>query len=89
MSEGLLAELVLFELPEVLKILAHFEADGPIVILAVDGIGQRLALGMALDADVVGLHEIETRGFTMFAREGCCTCAAPGRGTFRSRRSIP
>ena len=36
-------------------------AHRPVVILALDGIGQRLALGVALDAGVVGLHEILPR----------------------------
>jgi hypothetical protein len=38
MSKGGLAELVLFELPEIAQVLAGFVADGPIVIDPVEGL---------------------------------------------------
>src|ERR1700719_3360715 len=60
--EGGLAELVLFELPVVLKIFADIVADRPIVIFALDRVGERLALRMALDTGVAGMDIIEPGG---------------------------
>jgi hypothetical protein len=56
MSKGRLASFVLFELPKVLEVEAHMEADRPVVIFFLDGILQGLALGMALDTNIVGLE---------------------------------
>jgi hypothetical protein len=42
--EGLLAELVVFELPEIGEVKAGVIADGPVVILSFDGTGERAAL---------------------------------------------
>ena len=62
MREGGFAELVFFELPEIAQVLARFITDGPIVIDAVDGLLQGLALRVALDAGVGGGDRIEARG---------------------------
>ena len=59
MGEGGLAELVLFELPVIRQPLADIEAHRPIVILSRDRILQWLALGVALDAGVVGVNVVE------------------------------
>src|SRR4029077_15138838 len=53
-SEVLLAEAVLLQLPEIRQIQADVKADRPVIILALDRILQRPALGMTLDAGVVG-----------------------------------
>ena len=57
-----LAEFVFFQLPEVSQVHADLEADRPVVILPLMGFCKRLALRVALDADVAGLHGIEARG---------------------------
>src|SRR5580704_14140420 len=59
MSEGLLPRLVLFQLPEILEIHSDLEAHRPVVILAIDGVTQRLPLRVTLYADVGRLHCIE------------------------------
>ena len=88
MREGGLAELVIFELPEILQIQAHVIADRPVVIFAVDGIRQRAALRVALDAGVVGVHVIQARGIQDVAARGVVRRArCRGRGSARSRRS--
>src|SRR5665213_710692 len=52
----------LFELPEVRELFTGLVADGPVVILARDGVPERLALAMALDAGVVAADPIQCRG---------------------------
>ena len=52
-SERGLARFVLFEFPVILEIRADVKTDGPVVVFAFDRIAEGLALGMALDADVV------------------------------------
>jgi hypothetical protein len=42
-----------FEAPEVGEALAGDVADGPVVVLAFDGVGERAAPAVALDAGVV------------------------------------
>src|SRR4029078_304664 len=44
MREGLLAELVLLELPKIPKVLIDVVSDRPVVVLALDRIGHRLTL---------------------------------------------
>jgi hypothetical protein len=51
-----------FELPVVGEVFAYFEADGPVVVLSLDGIGEGLALAMTLDAGVVGTNKVESAG---------------------------
>src|SRR5579872_7436467 len=62
MGKGGLAELVVFELPVILKIKANLKTDGPVVIFPIDLALQRAALGMALHADIVGVDVIEAGG---------------------------
>src|SRR4051812_31266128 len=50
-----------FELPVVGELEAGVIAHRPVIILALDGIGEGLALGMAGDAGVVGLDVILAR----------------------------
>jgi hypothetical protein len=52
---------MILQLPIILELQTGPKADWPIVILAGDGVLQRAALRVALDADVVCLHEIETQ----------------------------
>jgi hypothetical protein len=61
MGETGFAQFVLFQLPIVRQLQSRVIAYCPVVILALDGIGERLALGMALDASVIGLDEILPR----------------------------
>ena len=56
------AGLQLFELPVVVEAFADFEAYGPVVVLVLDGVGEGLALAVALDAGVVGADEVEAAG---------------------------
>jgi len=44
MGEGLFAELVILELPEIGEVKAGVVADGPVVIFSFDGTGKRAAL---------------------------------------------
>lgn len=62
MHEGLLTQTVLFQFPEILKVLSHLKAHRPVVISSAKGIVERLSLRMALDADVRGLHGVQSRG---------------------------
>src|SRR5215471_17077482 len=59
MREGLLAELVLLELPEIPEVLIDVVPDRPVVVLALDWIRERLTLGVALNAHVVGAHIVQ------------------------------
>ncbi len=61
-GEGGGAERVLFELPEVSQQQAHFVANRPVVVIPFYGIGQRTALGVALDASIVGLDVVHVGG---------------------------
>src|ERR1700735_5394892 len=54
MGEGGLAESVFLKLPIILQIEARVIADGPVVIFAFDGTGERATLRMALDTGVAG-----------------------------------
>ena len=62
MSESLLAQLVFFQLPEVLQIESNSKANGPVIIRAVDRVRERLPLRMALDANIGGLYGIQSSG---------------------------
>jgi hypothetical protein len=62
MGEGKFAEFVILELPEIYKPLAHGETHWPIVVFAIDWIGERLTLGVALNAGVGCLHIVELGG---------------------------
>ena len=67
MSEIGLAQRDVFELPVVRKMKPDVVADGPVVGFAFDRVGERLALGMALDAgivrgDVIHLRRIQNVG---------------------------
>src|SRR5436190_23101887 len=57
--EGCLAQLVLFELPEVFEVQALVKSNRPVVILSFNRILQRLSLGVTLNASVVGAHEVQ------------------------------
>ena len=59
MREARFAELVLFKQPKISKIQPNVEADGPVIILSFDRIGQRTPLRMTLDARIVGPHIVE------------------------------
>ena len=79
MGERLFAQFVLFQFPEILQIQSDVEPDRPVVVFAVDRIGQRLPLRMALDAGIVGMRRIRAvPGFTIFVREARATCSLPG-----------
>src|SRR5579863_654598 len=56
-----LAELMLFKLPVVREAFADIEADGPVIVLPLNRVLQRLALGVTLDAGVVGVDIAEAR----------------------------
>ena len=60
MREGCLAQLVLFQFPEVLQLGADVESYRPVVVFSFDRVVQRLSLRMALDTRIVRLHVIET-----------------------------
>jgi len=53
--------VVFLELPKFLKIL-DLKTNRPIVILAFDWVLQRLSLRVALNTDVIRLHEVQTCG---------------------------
>ena len=76
--ERRLAELVLFELPEVLQVRALVKADRPVVVLPFDRIRQRLSLRVALDAGVVGAHVVEPRGIDDVGAAGLAHVLAAG-----------
>src|SRR5262245_34490145 len=59
MCEVRFAELVLLKLPKVLQIRALVKTNGPIVVLALNRILQRLPLGVALNTGVVRPNEVE------------------------------
>jgi len=59
MRERRCAKLVLFKLPVVHEVLSDFEADRPIVVFSLDRVGERLTLGMTLNAGVVRVHVVE------------------------------
>ena len=61
MCERRLAQLVFFQFPKVLQIQPYMKSDGPVVVLTLDRARQRLALGVALNTDVVGLNVVQTR----------------------------
>ena len=52
MRERRLAELVIFQFPEIVQALAHVEAHGPVIGVSDTGRDQSLPLRMALDASV-------------------------------------
>ena len=52
-SEGCLTEGVIFELPVIGKVKAYVITDGPIVRFSLDLLGERLPLGVALNAGVI------------------------------------
>lgn len=58
MCEGHFPRFVLFQFPVIRKHQTCSVANGPVVILSVDRIGQRLALRMALDTGVIRLDEV-------------------------------
>lgn len=60
-GKRLLAEFMLFQLPEILKGFSGLEANRPIVILSGDGVLERLALRMTLDTDVIGMDKVKAR----------------------------
>src|SRR5581483_6832695 len=62
MGKCSLAELVFFKLPELAQIQAYIEADMPVVIFSAHRVCERLALRMALDADVVRLNVVQPCG---------------------------
>jgi hypothetical protein len=62
MGKGCLAELVVFELPVILKIQANLKTHRPIVIFPFDLVLQWAALRMALHADIVRMDVIEAGG---------------------------
>ncbi len=72
----------LFQLPEVGETLAGEEADGPVVVLAGDGIGEGLALAVALDAGVVGADGVEGFGIDDVGAGGVLDVDAAGSVTF-------
>src|SRR5579859_2858148 len=61
MGERHLAELVIFELPEVNELAAHVKAHRPIVVLALDRVAPGLTLRMALNEGIAGIHEPQLR----------------------------
>src|SRR5215216_550021 len=56
MSEGRLAGLMLFQLPEIAKILRDVKAYGPIEVLSSDRIREGLTLGMTLNTRIGGTN---------------------------------
>ena len=58
MRERRCAELVLFKLPVVYEVLSDFESDRPIVVFSLDRVGERLPLGVTLNAGVVRVHVV-------------------------------
>ena len=62
MGESRLARFVLFQAPVIAELQADVETDGPIIVLGLDRILQRLTLRMTLDADIVRLDIIEPGG---------------------------
>jgi hypothetical protein len=86
MAERRFAELVVLKLPVIRKVVAYFEPHRPIVVLSADRIGERLTLGMTLNADVIGMNTIEPPRIEGY-------CGAPGgsralrqaHGIFHSR----
>jgi len=55
---GRRTERAFLQLPMVLQLHPDVIADGPIVVLAFDGVRKRLPLGVALNAGVAGRHVI-------------------------------
>ena len=59
MSETQIAKPVVFELPIIPQVETNVKADGPVVVFSIDGICQRSALRVALNAGIVGVHVIK------------------------------
>jgi hypothetical protein len=59
--ERLFTKLVFFQFPVILQNHPHLKANRPIVIPSIKRIVQRLALRVALEANIRRLHRIETR----------------------------
>jgi len=59
MREACFAELVIFESPKVRKVQSDVKADRPVVVLAVDRIGQGTPLRMTLDANIGRLNNVQ------------------------------
>jgi hypothetical protein len=59
MRECRLAQLVLFQLPEVLQLATYVETHRPVIVFPLNRIVQRLSLRMALDTGIVRLNGIE------------------------------
>src|SRR5271168_4416639 len=56
MSESLFAQLVLFQLPEILEIQPDLESNRPVVVFTIDGIVPRLSLRVTLNTYVRRLN---------------------------------
>ena len=88
-SKGRFSELVLLQLPEVRQIHANLKADRPVVVFSLYRVCQRLALGMTLDAGIVGMHVVEARGIKdRVAHRPVHMGAARSMALSRSRHSI-
>src|SRR5689334_19405103 len=61
MRERRVTKFMLFEFPEVVEVQAHMEANGPVIVFAIDRVRQRPSLRMTLDAGIVGMHVVEPR----------------------------
>src|SRR6185436_184726 len=59
MREARRAQMVFFELPHVGQPSAGLVTDGPVVVAALNGIGPRLSLRVALDTDIDGPNDVE------------------------------
>jgi len=76
------SRLGLFKLPIIGEALSGSEADGPIEVFSLDGVLQWTALAMALDADVVGSHEVELAGINNVCSLGMRDMCAARAMTF-------
>ena len=61
-SESGITEFVLLQFPVFLEVIAHLEADWPVIIFALNRIFKRLPLRVALDASIVCMRGIKPRG---------------------------
>src|SRR3954452_16900484 len=62
MRESCLPEFVGFQFPVLCKVRTDMKADRPVVVFALNRVRERLALAMALNADVICPNRVETCG---------------------------
>ena len=82
MGKGCFSQFVRFEFPKIAQLQPHSKAHGPIVVFARDWIIQRTALGMALNAGVIGLNVVQACRIDDISAGGLRHMFTPGSMAF-------